>query len=131
MPPTSGLRRQGTPLGSPAGFQDLSGWGQCPPLLSCSPSPAGSLPSHLPLLLSPSLPPMPPEPMRPEEGFGGQGTRLGHLAGFPGSSGQGQCPLLLLLLQSWRAPPPTSPVLPWPPSYAPRTSEAWRGPLRV
>ena len=44
-------RRVGTSPGSPAGFLGLSGWGKCPPLLSCSSGPRGPLPP-----VSPDLP---------------------------------------------------------------------------
>ena len=36
VPPTPGLRGQGTSPGSPAGFLGSSGRGKCPPLLFCS-----------------------------------------------------------------------------------------------
>ena len=78
MPPSPGLRGQGTSPGSPAGFLGSSGWGKRPPLLSCSSSLGGPL-----LPASPDLPgllPMPPGPMRLGQGggrLGGQGTCLG------------------------------------------------------
>ena len=73
--PTSGLRGRRTSPGSTASFLDSSGWGKCPPLLSCSSGPGGPLPSASPDL--PSLPHMPPGPTQPGGGFGGGGTSLG------------------------------------------------------
>ena len=61
MPPTPGLRGQGTSPGSPAGFLGSSGWGKCPPFLSCCSSLGGPLLPASPDL--PGLPPMPPGPM--------------------------------------------------------------------
>ena len=48
VPPSPGLRERGTSPGRPASFLGLSGWGKCPPLLSCSSGPRGSLPPASP-----------------------------------------------------------------------------------
>ena len=58
MPPTPGLRGQGTSPGRPAGFLDSSGWDKCPPLFSCSSGLGGPLSPASHNL--PGLPPMPP-----------------------------------------------------------------------
>ena len=82
VPPTPGLRGQGTSPGSPAGFLGSSRRDKRPPLLSCS--------SHLPLLFSLGLLPIPLGPMRPGGGVGpgGQRTGLGSSAGSPGRVGR-------------------------------------------
>ena len=89
VPPTSGLRGQGTSPGSPAGFLGSSGWGKGSPLLSCSSGLGGPLLPASPDL--PCLPPMPPGPMWLGEG----GDRSGSSAGSLGPSGRGNYPLLL------------------------------------
>ena len=58
LPPTPGLRGQGTSPGRPAGFLGSGGWGKRSPLLSCSSSLGGPLPPASPDF--PGLPPMPP-----------------------------------------------------------------------
>ena len=64
-------------------------------------------------------------------GLGGQGTLPGSPVGL-WAKWAGQMPSTpLLLLQSWRVLLSAFSVFPWPPSYAPRTSAAQRGPLRV
>ena len=75
VPPTPGLRGQRTSPGSPAGFLGSSGWGKCPPLLSCSSGLGGPLPPASPDL--PCLPPMPPRTHAAWRGLGGQGIYLG------------------------------------------------------
>ena len=56
------------------------------------------------------------------------GHSPGSPAGFLGSSGWGKHPRLLSCSSSSGGPfPRASPVLPWPPSYAPRTHAACRG----
>ena len=58
VPPTPGLRGQGTSPGSPAGFLDSSGCSKCLPLLSCSSCLRGPIPPASPdlpgLLVMPS-----------------------------------------------------------------------------
>ena len=61
-------------------------------------------------------------------GLGERGTRPGSPAGFPGPSGRGKCPHLLSCSSGLGGPlPPASPVLPWPPFYAPRAHVAQGG----
>ena len=125
VPPTPGLRGQGTSSGSPAGFLGLSGQGKCPLLLSCSSGLGGPLPPASPDL--PSLPPMPPRTSVAWSGLWRAGDQPGSSAGSPGPSGWGNRPPLLSR-SSWRAPPTClscSPLclLPMPP----RTHETWRG----
>ena len=90
MPPTPGLRGQGTSPGIPAGFLVSSGWVNA--LLSSPPILGGPLlPASLDL---PSLPPMPPGPMwleREVEGLEGMGTCLGAQQA-PGPEWVGQSP---------------------------------------
>ena len=104
MPPTPGLRGQGTSPGSPAGFLCLTGQGKCPPLLSCSSGPGGPLPLASPVLPSAFL-------LCPQDECGqgdGGPWRAGDLPGSSeGSlapSGRGKRPLLLSC-SSQRAPP--------------------------
>ena len=76
VPPSPGLRGQGTSPGSPAGFLGLSRRGKRPPLLSCSSSLQGPMPPASPDL--PGLPSMPTGPIRLcGVDLGGQGTSLG------------------------------------------------------
>ena len=123
MPPTAGLRGQGTSPGSSAGFLDSSGQGNHLLLLfrSSQRVPPICL-SYSPL----SLPPMFPGPMWPGGGFGVQGEQAWELTRLPGPSGPGYRPLLLSL-SSRRPLPSTSPDLPglrgsnpvWPPLLLP------------
>ena len=53
MPPASGLRERETPPESSVSFLGSSGWDQCPPLLSHSSCPVGSLLPTFPVLLLP------------------------------------------------------------------------------
>ena len=87
MPPTPGLRGQGTSPGSTAGSPGPSGQVKRPPLLSL---PAWLLQPASPDL--PSLPPMPPGPTWPGWGLEGGGTGS---AGSRGLSGRGNRPPLL------------------------------------
>ena len=75
MPPIPGLRGQGTHLGA-----QQASWARVGGANTFVSSPAPPVledPSRVPLLFSPGLLPMPPGPMRPAGGFGGQGTSLG------------------------------------------------------
>ena len=104
VPPTLGLRRQGTSPGSPAGFLGSSGWGKRPPLLSCFWGLGGPLPPASPDL--PGLPPRPPGPMWAEERKGGLEGRgpTRELSRLPSPSGPGDRPSLLSR-SSQRVPP--------------------------
>ena len=87
MPPTPGLRGQGTSPGSPAGFLGSSRQGK--PLLSF-PAPlvwglGGPLPPASPDL--PGLPPMPPRIHAAWRGIWRAGDRPGNSAGSPGRVG--------------------------------------------
>ena len=64
VPPTPGLRGQGTSPGSPAGFLGSSGQGKRPPLLSFSSGLGGPLLPASPDL--PGLPSIPSGPVWPE-----------------------------------------------------------------
>ena len=103
VPPTPALRGQGISPGSPAGFLGLSGWGKCPPFLSCSSGLGGPLPPASPD--PPGLLPMPPDQCSRGGGGGAwrAGDRPGSSAGSLGPSGQGDHPLLLSC-SSWMAP---------------------------
>ena len=101
MPPTPGLRGWGTSPDSPAGFLGSSGWGKCPPLLSCSSGPRGPFPPASPVLPSASF-------LCPQDqcgwGEGGSwraGDGLGTQQAPWAQVGGGQTPssLLLLLLE--------------------------------
>ena len=128
--PTPGLRGSGTSPGSPAGFLGSSGWGKCPPLLSCSsclgigraPTGGSLLPASPDL---PGLTPVPPGPTKPGWGFGGGGYRPVSSTGSPGRVGQA------IALHSSPTPPRgplpdlpglrgTNPV--WPPLLLPPLS---------
>ena len=111
VPPTPGLRGQGTSPGSPAGFLGWSGWGKCPPLLSCSSGLGGPLPPASPDL--PSLPPMSPRTYVAWRGcLEGRGSAW-ELSRLPGPEWTGQSPstpLPLLLARSSRLPLLISPA---------------------
>ena len=102
MPPTPGLRGQGTSSGSPAGFLGSSGWGKCSPLLSCSSGLGGPLPPASPDL--PCLLPVPPRSHTTWTGLWRAEDQPGSSAGSPVLSGWGNRPLLLSC-SSQRAPP--------------------------
>ena len=75
VPLTPGLSGRGPHLGA-----QQASWarvGGANALFSSPAPPVWEGPSHLPLLISPRLPPMPPGPMRPRCGFGWGGTSLG------------------------------------------------------
>ena len=107
MPPTPGLRGQGTSPGSPAGFLGSSGWAKHPPLLLLR-SGVWEGPSLLPLLISlASL-------LCPQDQCGwGWGGR-GHLGGQGTSMGAQQAPRAEWVGQSPSIP---LPLLPEGPSH--------------
>ena len=109
VPPTPGLRGQGTSSGSPAGFLGSSGWGKCRLLLSCFSGLWGPLLPASPDL--PCLPPMPPWPMQLGWGFE-TGVPAWGLSSLPSLSGPGDHPLLLSH-SSWRVPPVCLSWSPW------------------
>ena len=126
MPPTPGLRGQGTSPGSPAAFLGSSGWGKHPPLLSCS-SVWGLGGSLLPASPEPpGLHPMPPSTHTAWRGLGGQGIGLGAQQASRARVGGA------VALCSSPTPPrgPLLPASPDPPgllSVPPRTHAAWSG----
>ena len=114
--PYAWSQRAGDFTWEPSRLPGLSGWGKCPPLLSCSSSPGGPLPPASPDL--PSLPPMPPGPMRPGlvgslEGRG-SAWELSRVT-VPKWTGQSPSAPLLLLLEG----PSCLPLLISPASGAP------------
>ena len=131
-------RRSASGLGgwrtrSGTGFLGPSGWGKCLWHFPRSPGP-GVSPLSASLSLPPSsIPLMPLGRMWPRGGLGEWRTSPGSPAGFPGCKWVGETPSVPpLILQSQRFPPPVaSPLLPLPPSHAPRTHVAQRGPQRV
>ena len=105
MSPTLGLRAWGTSPGSPAGFLGLSGWGKCPPLLSCSPGPGGPLLPVSPILPSASF--LWPQDQCGRSGVGGPcraGDWPGSSAASLGLNAPGDHPPLLSC-SSQRVPP--------------------------
>ena len=130
-----GPRRQWTGPGSPTGFLGPGAWGECQPCLPWSSCPGGSPHPHCRIHLS-SSPLLPPshahrtqesgeDPGEWRTGLGaqpaswgqsGQGKRLPHLPWSSVLKGPSHLPLLFF-------PPP--------PSYAPRTNAAQRGPRKL
>ena len=104
LPPTPGLRGQGTSHGSPAGFLGLNGQGKLPPLLSS--------PSHLPLLISPASVLCLQGPTQPGGGLGGQGTGLGTQQD-PRARVCGAITFCSSPPPPGGPLPPASPILPW------------------
>ena len=120
MPPTPGLRGQGTSPGSPAGFLGSS-WGANTILSTPAPL-VWEGPSYLPLLISLASLLCPQGPTQPGWGFGGQWTGLGAQQ-FPQARVGGAVALRSSAALTGESFPPASPDLPslrgadpvWPP----------------
>ena len=111
VPPTPGLRGQGTSPGSPAGFLCSSGQAKRSPLLSCSSSLGSGRAPPACLSWSPHPPSCVPKDPHTLEGPWRAGDRHGSSAGSPNLSGRANCP------HSSPAPPrghlpPSFPFLP-------------------
>ena len=109
VPPTPGLRGQGTSPGRPAGFLGSSGQGSHPLLLSHS---SWMAPPAC-LSWSPWPPSYAPQDPRSLEGLWRAGDQPGSSAGSLSPSGRGSRPPLLSRC-SWRVPPACLSLSPWP-----------------